>query len=189
MSPSFPETARHHLTYLALLRGINVGGKNLVKMPELRAAFERMGFADVATYIASGNVLFRAPRQSRDELAARIESELSRHFGVELKVVLLTRAQLKAVVQGAPRGFGGKSHLCDVVFVRRPLTVQKAFGAVELRDGVDQAWAGKRVIYLSRLAAKATSSRINKIASRPEYKNMTLRSWSTTAKLLALMEP
>ena len=174
--------------YLALLRGINVGGKNLVKMADLRAAFESMGFADVATYIASGNVLFRAPRQRREDLAARIESELTRSFSTELKVVLLTETQLRGVVDGAPRGFGGDSHLWDVVFVRKPLTVRKAFGAVEIREGVDRAWPGKGVLYFSRLAAKATSSRLNKVASLPEYKNMTLRSWSTTTKLLALME-
>jgi uncharacterized protein (DUF1697 family) len=102
--------------------------------------------------------------------------------------VLLTEAQLKAVVEGAPRGFGARSHLWDVVFVRKPLTVKEAFGVVEIREGVDRAWAGKGVLYLSRLAAKATSSRINKIASRPEYKHMTIRSWSTTTRLLALME-
>jgi uncharacterized protein (DUF1697 family) len=176
------------LRYLALLRGVNVGGKNLVKMADVRVAFESMGFADVATYIASGNVLFRAPRQRREELAARIESELTRRFGVELKVVLLTEAHLKAVVEGAPRGFGGDSHLWDVVFVRKPLTVKNAFGVIEIREGVDRAWPGRGVLYFSRLAAKATSSRLNKVASLPEYKNMTIRSWSTTTKLLTLME-
>jgi uncharacterized protein (DUF1697 family) len=175
------------LRYLALLRGVNVGGKNLVKMADVRAAFESMGFADVATYIASGNVLFRAPRQRREELAARIESELTRRFGVELKVVLLTEAHLKAVVEGAPRGFGGDAHLWDVVFVRKPLTVKKAFDVIEIREGVDRAWPGRGVLYFSRLAAKATSSRLNKVASLPEYKNMTIRSWSTTTKLLALV--
>lgn len=173
--------------YLALLRGINVGGKNLVKMADLRAVFESMGFADVATYIASGNVLFRAPRQSREALAARIESEQSRRLGTELKLVLLTEANLKSVVEGAPRGFGGDSHRWDVVFLRKPLTVKKAFGLLETREGVDRAWAGSGVLYFSRLAAKATSSRLNKIASLPEYKNMTIRSWSTTTKLHALM--
>jgi uncharacterized protein (DUF1697 family) len=174
--------------YLALLRGINVGGKNLVKMADLRDVFDSMGFADVATYIASGNVLFWAPRQKRDELAARIESELTERFGTEVKVVLMTKTQLKAVVEGAPRGFGGKSHLCDVVFVRKPLTAQKAFGLVQTREGVDRASPGKGVIYFSRLAAKASSSRLNKVASLPEYKNMTIRSWSTTTKLLGLMD-
>ena len=175
-------------SYLALLRGINVGGKNLIKMADLRASFEELGFADVATFIASGNVLFRAPRQKRDDLAARLESELTRRFGIELKVVLLTDAQLRAVVEDAPRGFGAASDLCDVVFLRKPLTVKQAFAVVETRDGVDQARAGKGVIYFSRLAAKATSSRMSRIVMQPEYKNMTIRSWSTTTKLLRLLD-
>jgi uncharacterized protein (DUF1697 family) len=174
--------------YLALLRGINVGGKNLVKMTDLRAAFESMELDDVATYIASGNVLFRAPRQKRAELAARIETNLTRTFGTELKVVLLTEANLRGVVENAPRGFGGDDHLSDVVFVRAPLTVRKAAGLLELREGVDRLWPGPGVLYFSRLAAKATSSKLNKVASLPEYKNMTIRSWSTTTKLLALIE-
>ncbi len=173
--------------YLALLRGINVGGKNLVKMAELRAAFERLDFDDVATYIQSGNVLFAAPRQRRDELAARIEAQLSRSFGIDLKVVLLTESQLKRVVDSAPRGFGANTHLSDVIFLRKPLTVKKAIAVVETREGVDRAWRGPGVLYFSRLAAKASGSRLSRIAARPEYQNMTIRSWSTTTKLLGLM--
>ena len=174
--------------YLALLRGINVGGKNMVKMAELREALEQMGFAEVATYIQSGNVLFQAPRQKREDLAARIESELSRRFGTELKVVLLTEAQLRGVIDGAPGGFGADSHLYDVIFLRKPLTVQKALGVLEIRDGIDAAWAGKGVLYTSRLASRATGSRLNKVASTAEYQNMTIRNWRTTKKLLALMD-
>ena len=174
--------------YLALLRGINVGGKNLVKMAELRDNFEDMGFDGVATYIQSGNVLFRAPRQKREDLAALVESELSRRFGIELKVVLLTEAQLKGVVDAAPRRFGADTHLSDVLFVRRPLTAKKAFSLVEMREGVDRAWAGKGVVYYSRLASKASGSRLSKFVALPEYKNTTIRSWSTVTKLRALME-
>jgi uncharacterized protein (DUF1697 family) len=174
--------------YLALLRGINVGGKNLVKMSDLRAAFEKMGFSEVATYIASGNVVFRAPRQKREELAARMESELTRRFGTELKVVLLTESELKAVVEGAPNGFGAPSHRCDVLFLRKPLTAKKAFSVVETKEGVDSAWMGPGVIYFARLAAKASSSRLPRLVVRPEYQEMTARSWSTTTKLLALLD-
>jgi uncharacterized protein (DUF1697 family) len=174
--------------YLALLRGVNVGGKNLVRMADLRAAFEEMELAEVATYIQSGNVLFRAPRQRREQLAARIESNLSRRFDTELKVVLVTAAHLKDVIEGAPRGFGEDDlHLCDVLFVRKPLTVVKLMSVLELRDGVDSAWPGKGVVYFSRLAARASSSRISKFAGRPEYKNVTIRSWSTTKKLHAVV--
>jgi uncharacterized protein (DUF1697 family) len=174
--------------YLALIRGINVGGKNLVKMADLRAAFEEMGHLDVATFIASGNVIFRAARQSRDELATAIESHLGRRFGTELKAVLLTDAQLRAVIEGAPDGFGAKTDRSDVVFLRNPLTVKKALARVETRDGVDSVWEGPGVLYFARLKAKASSSRLSKIAVTPEYKNMTIRSWSTTKKLRELME-
>jgi uncharacterized protein (DUF1697 family) len=174
--------------YLALLRGINVGGKNLVKMTDLREAFEDAGVADVGTFIASGNVFFRAPRQKREQLATRLESGVSRRFATDLKVVLLTESELKAVIDGAPRGFGWASHRCDVIFLRKPLTAAGAFSLVETREGVDQAWKGKGVLYFARLASRASSSRLSKIATLPEYKNMTIRSWSTTTKLLAQME-
>jgi len=121
-------------------------------------------------------------------MAARLESELSVRFGIELKVVLLTKAQLKGVVEGAPRGFGADTDRCDVLFLRKPLTAARAFAAIEAKEGVDRVWKGKRVIYLSRLAARASSSRISRFVMRPEYQNVTIRSWSTTRKLLARMD-
>jgi uncharacterized protein (DUF1697 family) len=174
--------------YLALLRGINVGGKNKVPMADLRETVEELGHADVATYIQSGNVLFRAPRQPRAELSARLESGLSERFGIELKVVVVTEAELRRVVREAPAGFGAETHRCDVIFLRRPLTVKKAMAVIETKEGVDNAWAGKDVLYFSRLDAKASSSRLGKVVARPEYKEMTIRNWRTTTKLLGLMD-
>ena len=112
--------------YLALLRGINVGGKNLVKMADLRLAFESMEFAEHRDLHRERKRDVPGAETGREELAARIESGLTGRFGIELKVVLLTEAHLKAVVEGAPRGFGRDSHLSDVIFVRKPLTVTKA---------------------------------------------------------------
>jgi uncharacterized protein (DUF1697 family) len=75
-----------------------------------------------------------------------------------------------------------------VIFVRSPLTVRKAFGRMEMKEGVDRAWPGKSVVYFSRLAAKASSSRLSRFAGLPEYKSVTVRSWATAQKLLALMD-
>jgi uncharacterized protein (DUF1697 family) len=172
--------------YVALLRGVNVGGKNKVPMAQLRAAAEAMGLADVATYIASGNLLFRAPRQRADELAARLEAELSAQLGLGLKVVLLTEGQLRRVVRAAPPGFGAKTDRCDVIFLRR-LTPRRAFALLEMKEGVDRGWKGPGVVYFSRLAARASSSRLSRFAALPEYSEVTVRSWSTTVKLLALV--
>ncbi len=90
---------------MALVRGINVGGRNKVAMADLRAAFEAEGYADVATYIQSGNVVFGsgAPRA---QLEGVIESMLEARFGVPLVVVVRSHPQLSAVVGKAPSGFG-----------------------------------------------------------------------------------
>jgi uncharacterized protein (DUF1697 family) len=171
--------------YLALLRGINVGGKNPVPMAELRATFEEAGFAAVRTYIQSGNVLFEASGKADED---GVEAMLERRFRLPLVVVLRTHRQLRAVVEGAPEGFGRQPDTfhSDVVFLKAPLTSRQAMRAVELRDEVDQAWPGRGVVYFQRLSARLTSSRLNRIASTPEYKNMTIRNWRTTTKLLDL---
>ena len=174
------------MRYVALLRGINVGGKNAVAMADLRGAFEDLGFADVSTYINSGNVLFRGKRRKRAELAAEVERALTRRFKIDLKVVIVSAAELRQVVENAPPGFGAEGDSCDVLFLRKPLTVKRALGAIELKEGVDRAWAGKGVVYHSRLAARASSSRISKFVMTPEYQDVTIRSWSTTTKLAAL---
>ena len=89
--------------YVALLRGINVGGNNLIKMPALRACFESQGFSCVATYIASGNVLFECGVEGRDGLEARIEAALAKTFDYRANVVLRTRKQLESIVARAKK--------------------------------------------------------------------------------------
>src|SRR5689334_14329163 len=109
--------------YVALLRGINVGGNNIIKMADLKTCFAALGLVDVATYIQSGNVLFAAAEQSSPELAQRIETALSARFGYESRIVLRDHAQLSAIVSDAPAGFGSQPDLYryDVVFLREPL--------------------------------------------------------------------
>ncbi len=168
--------------YLALLRGINVGGKNAVAMAELREEFEELGFADVATYINSGNVLFRGKREKMETLSARIEKALTKRFKIDLKVVVLTEAQMRKVVADAPKDAGHADYRWDAIFVRKPLTVKKVLGLIDLKEGVDRAWAGKGVVYFSRLDSKASSSRLSKFAGMPEYKDVTVRNWNSTTK-------
>jgi uncharacterized protein (DUF1697 family) len=175
--------------YLALLRGINVGGRNLVPMADLRAAFEAAGYCEVATYIQSGNVLFATDAPSA-ALEADIEALLEDRFGLPLPVVVRSHAQLRRVVAKAPPGFGAApdTYHSDVVFLKTPLTSRQAMRVVELRDEVDQAWPGTGVLYFARLSARRTQSRMNKIMGTPEYKQMTIRNWNTTTKLLALLD-
>jgi uncharacterized protein (DUF1697 family) len=172
---------------VALLRGINVGGKNKVPMAQLRAAFQDAGHTAVFTYIQSGNVLFESDGRVGE---AAVEAFLERRFGIPLVVVLRTERQLRAVVEGAPEGFGQRpdEFHSDVVFLKAPLTSRQAMRVVEVREGVDSAWPGRGVVYFQRLSARRTASRMNRIVGTPEYQRMTIRSWRTTAKLLELLD-
>lgn len=175
--------------YVALLRGINVGGQNAVSMSELRDALEGHGFADVRTFLNSGNVVFSGG-SSPSDLEDEIEEMLEAHLGRPLVVVVRSRRQMQNIVRKAPDGFGQQPDLyhSDVIFLKPPLTVGEAMEQVELREGVDQAWPGTGVIYFARLSARRTESRVNRMMSGPIYQRMTIRSWSTTTKLLDLLE-
>jgi uncharacterized protein (DUF1697 family) len=176
-------------TYVALLRGINVGGKNPIRMPALKACFEANGFADVATYIQSGNVLFSSAGAKPGDLTRRIERMLAKGFAYVPTVVVRSRTQMRAIVEKAPKGYGTRpsKYRYDVVFLKEPVTVRAVMVSLELKPGVDAAHPGSGVVYLSRLDARATQSRLNKIASSPIYPSVTIRNWNTTTKLLQLM--
>ena len=175
--------------YVALLRGINVGGRNIVAMADLRAAFEAAGLQAVSTYIQSGNVLFECNGR-RDSLEGDLEAVLERRFGVPLVVVLRSHRQLRNVVEKAPEGFGGQPDAfhSDVIFLKGSLTSQQAMRVVKLRQGVDQAWPGTGVIYFARVSDRLAQSRMSSIVGTPEYQQMTIRSWTTTTKLLSLLD-
>ena len=76
--------------YLALLRGINVGGNNIIKMADLKACFESLGLTDVVTYIQSGNVIFKSAEKDKAKLTKMIEAGLSKRFNYEARLVVIS---------------------------------------------------------------------------------------------------
>lgn len=177
-------------TYLALLRGINVGGKNVIKMADLRDCFEAEGFRDVVTYIQSGNVIFCAPSSGLKTLTNRIEKMLAAAFDYEASVVMRSRQQMRAVVADAPEGFGVEpdTYRYDTIYLKAPLTATSAMESIPARPGVDEAWAGSGVLYFSRRIDQASRSYLSRLASMPVYQRVTVRNWNTTTRLLKLME-
>jgi uncharacterized protein (DUF1697 family) len=173
-------------SYLALFRGINVGGNNIIKMVDLKSSFTNMGFEDVETYIQSGNVLFKYGESDKVALTNKIEKQLSDDFNYNSKIVLITLSQLKAIVEKAPPGFGSApdEYRYDVIFLKEPLTTVEAMESIKIREGVDNVYPGKNVIYFSRLISRASQSYLSKIITLPVYKKMTIRNWNTTTKLL-----
>lgn len=175
--------------YLLLLRGINVGGNNIIKMADLRECFEEMGFSNVVTYIQSGNIIFDSTKSNK-ETVSTIQKGLAKHFSYSTPVFLISNKQLKDVVSQAPMAFGKepKKYRYDVMFLRSTLNASSALKQIETREGVDSAEAGRGAIYFSRLISKATRSYMPKVIKLPIYKDMTIRNWNTTNKLLNLLE-
>ena len=177
-------------SYLVLLRGINVGGKNKVPMAQLRTVLEDAGFSNVSTYIASGNV-FLDSDLSASKIAAKIEAALPKAFKLDTKLIrvaVLSKAELEAVVKCRPKGFGDEptKYHSDAIFLMG-IDADEAMTAFSPKEGVDKVWPGDGVIYSQRLSAQRTRSRLSRITASPHYKAMTIRSWQTTLALLELM--
>jgi len=178
-------------TYLVLLRGVNVGGKNKVSMAELKKCLEELGFSNVSTFIASGNVILQSSKHA-DDIKAQIEAVLPKTFKLDselIKVLVLSRSQLQVVIDNKPEGFGDQpdKYHSDAIFLM-DIDTAKAMPVFNPREGVDKIWPGNGVVYSQRLSALRTKSRLNYAMSSPLYKSMTIRSWSTTTKLLDMLK-
>jgi uncharacterized protein (DUF1697 family) len=177
-------------SYVILLRGINVGGKNKVPMAALKECLEKRGFSNATTYIASGNVIVDSDKNVK-EIKSGVEKALVDNFtlGSQLiKVLVLSRDQLESVVNNKPKGFGEKpdKYHSDAIFLI-DIDSDVAMSVFDPKEGVDTVWPGVGVIYSQRLSALRTKSRLSKIMGTPAYKSMTIRTWGTTTRLLALL--
>ncbi len=177
-------------SYVALLRGINVGGNDPVPMADLRATVAELGATDVATYIQSGNVLFDGGRVGTGTWVERLEAALAERFGYHARVALRSHAQLRAIVDGAPAGFGQEpeQYRSDVVFLLGPSSAAEAVAQMRAREGVDSMAAGDGVVYFERLIARAAQSHLSKVVGTPIYREMTIRNWRTTTTLLRMLD-
>jgi uncharacterized protein (DUF1697 family) len=174
---------------VALLRGINVGGRKKVPMARLREVLEAAGFEDVKTYVQSGNVVLSAPRRSPAKIGREIEAAIEGEFGFDVAVVMRTRDELAALVEDDPLGDVATNPTYRVVvFLAEKLDRSRladvepdAFApeAFELRDREIVMWApeGQRD---SRIVKTLTEKRTGVVG--------TARNWRTVEKLLAMAD-
>ena len=176
-------------TYLALLRGINVGGKAMIKMADLKTALEAAGLSDVRTYIQSGNVLFSAETADTDELVAKIAGVIQSSFGLQVDVVVFTKAAWQAIIAAAPKWWGvEKTWKHNLWVMIKPYDTQEVKAAIgQLKPEIEKMVFGTDVLYQSMSFEKFGQTTTGKIISSPVYKNMTIRNFNTATKLAALL--
>jgi uncharacterized protein (DUF1697 family) len=177
------------MIYVALLRGINVGGKNKVGMKELKAAFEEAGMESVRTYINSGNVIFSSGIRGRARLGSLLEDAIAQHFRLEIDVVLRDLKAMRAIVKAIPTAWRNDETMkCDVMFLQGDAARASVPKKLQIKPDIeDVLYASGAIIW--RVDRKAvTRSGMMKLVGTPLYKQMTIRNCNTTRKLLELME-
>jgi uncharacterized protein (DUF1697 family) len=180
-------------TYVLLLRGINVGGKNKIGMAALKARLEEAGFTNVVTHSLAGNVIADTALAA-SATASEVERLLKASFKLDdlVMVVAIERAAFARIVAGAPKEFGADDarYRYYVLFLK-DLTAKAAMKDVEVRPEIDAAWTGPGAIYFrlpSLASGLATKSWLNRITQRPLYKKVTMRNWKTTTKIAEILD-
>jgi uncharacterized protein (DUF1697 family) len=176
------------MRYAALLRGINVGGKTLIKMADLKTCVEALGLDDVSTYIASGNVLFTSTRRDSAKLEADIERAVEARFGLPVKVVVLDRAAYARIVKAIPTAWVGDASLrANVAFVRRGTDAKDVVRTLRPDPAVEQVKAVNGAVLWATKRDALGQSVMRKLIGGAAYKELTVRNLNTTLKLHELL--
>ena len=182
-----PQTARR---FLALLRGLNVGGQNVIGKDDLIHCFEDLGFDSVRTYIQSGNVLFRSDESRAAVLTRAIEAALSERLSNRVRAVVLAHAHYRAAVAAAPDHWGrddDRKH--NALFTLRGVTPRRIITQLPVpKDKLESLASGPGVIFWSVSKQHQTRTTWMKLAAAPAYQHVTVRNHRTVFRLLELLE-
>ena len=177
------------MEYVALLRGINVGGNNKVVMSELRAQIAAEGFGHVRTYINSGNLLFEA-EAPREDVAQAVEDILARHYDFPIRLALLTAQDYLAQLDELPDWWHGEVARRDALFYTRGLDrhhVRERIEAMELGD--EAVYFGEHAVFWGKFDEKSflKTAYHKRLLREDFYRQVTIRSGSTVEKIAAML--
>lgn len=174
--------------YLALLRGINVGGNKKVEMKKLKALFENLGFINVFTYINSGNIIFESKERDSDKLLAIIRSGLKKYFAFEIEVIIRDDQNIIKLAKTVPaRWQNDTEQRTDVLFLWDEFDNRDSIKLVTQNKGIDNIIYVKGAIVWNIKRKDLSRSGMHKFIGTALYKNMTARNINTVRKLAGLM--
>lgn len=177
------------MIYVALLRGINVGGKNKVDMKELKAVFEDAGMTAVRTYINSGNVIFSSRARSATKLADGLEEAVAASLGVSIRVLVRNLESMRAVGAALPAEWVNDTTMrCDVMFLWAQVDRPSVLDELTIKSEIEDVRYVPGALLWRVDRDGVTRSGLAKLVGMPLYKQMTIRNCNTTRKLIELME-
>lgn len=175
--------------YVALLRGVNVGGNNMISMSALKESFTALGFAQVTTYINSGNIVFKSKETDARKLEQKIEAMLAKEYDLGSRVVIRSLAEMERLVESLPPSWTGDNRWrYNVIFLRHTIDAEDILTDVPIKEGIEELFYRPGTLLWAAQVSEITRSNMVKLASRKMYQDMTVRNLNTTKKLCALMK-
>jgi uncharacterized protein (DUF1697 family) len=175
------------MRYAALLRGINVGGNKKIAMTELRVVLTGLGYADVSTYLQSGNAVFTAPRRSAQALARTLEGSIADTFGMKVSVVIRTSEELSGVLDRNPLpGEPENPSRFFVAFLSAAPAAERTSEIEAESFGADRIWVRGSEAYLWCPRGAGDTLLTNSLIEKRLGVTATSRNWNTVNKLVSL---
>ena len=172
------------MTYIAFLRGVNVGGKGIVSMAAIKEALVELGLSDVRTYINSGNVIFTARASDAQRLTARIEKALEHHTCMAIKVLVMDHQSLKKLVDAIPRDWvDDKTMRTYVLLLWKEVDDRTILDRLPASPGIDELMYAPGAVVWRVDRENVSRSRMSRLVGTPLYKKITIRSANTMRKL------
>jgi uncharacterized protein (DUF1697 family) len=174
--------------FVALLRGVNVGGNNIISMKSLKTSFEKLGFKDVSTYINSGNILFKTKERDPRKLETKIEAMLSRDYNLGCKVVVRSFSEMADLVENLPKNWDGdKEWKYNVIFLRHSIDSEKVLEGLGAKPEIEKVVYYPGTLFWSARISDMSQTTMHKLSSQKVFQDMTVRNTNTTRKLYELM--
>src|SRR5215213_1304047 len=175
--------------FVALLRGVNVGGNNMISMSSLKQSFEAMGFTGVSTYINSGNVIFKSKEADARKLERKIERMLLKDYELDSRVVVRSFSEMEKLVQSLPPNWKGDSDWrYNVIFLRHSIDSEEILGGLEFKQDIEHVHYRPGALLWAAQVSDVPRTHMVKLPSRKIFKDMTVRNLNTTRKLYELMK-
>lgn len=171
------------MEYIALLRGINVGGNQKVEMKKLKVLFESLGCTNVSTYINSGNIFFESA-ESKENMHAKVETRLKKEFGFDIPSLIKTKQEIKKIADAIPEAWQNDSvQRTDVAYLFKDVDSKKIVDILPIKkEFIDIKYVEGAIVWNVK-RKNINKSRLSKIISHKLYQFMTVRNVNTARYL------